>query len=48
MDQNEIEEICDDMFHKLSSYVCIEVKILVLNHPALGSKVVMMVDDEME
>ena len=42
MDQNEIEEICDDMFYKLSSYVCIEVKIMILNHPAL---VVMMVDE---
>ena len=44
MNHNEIEEICDDMFHKLSSYVCIEVKILILNHPALVSKVVIMVD----
>ena len=29
MDKNEIEEICDDMFPKLSSYVCKEVKILI-------------------
>ena len=45
MDQNEIEEICDDMFSKLSSYVCKEVKIMILNHPALVSKVVMVVDE---
>jgi hypothetical protein len=45
MDQNEIEEICDDMFYKLSRYVCIEVKIMILNHPDLVSKVVMMVDE---
>ena len=45
MDQNEIEEICDDKFYKLSSYVCIEVKIMILNHLALVSKVVMMVDE---
>jgi hypothetical protein len=45
MDHNQIEEICDDMFYKLSSYVCIEVKIMILNHLALVSKVVMMVDE---
>ena len=45
MDHNEIEEICDDMFYKLSRYVCIEVKIMILNHPGLVSKVVMMVDE---
>ena len=45
MDQNEIVEICDDMFPKLSSFVCIEVKIMILNHLALVSKVVMMVDE---
>ena len=48
MDHNEIEEICDDMFSKLSSYVCIEVKILILNHLGLVSKVVMMVDEKNE